>query len=119
VECVAAKQFLRGVNESPASDTLAQLDAAHARLATERANLTAAREAAQHIADEPITSIRTEDWLSVGELPAVRSGLRHPELDAVFAARASNIAQRSLELLEAASSLLRLLPPVNLPEESA
>lgn len=65
---VVAKQFLRGVHDAPITDTLARLDAAHAQLTAERAELGIAREVAQHIAREPIANVRDSDWLSVGEL---------------------------------------------------
>jgi DNA-binding transcriptional MerR regulator len=51
---------------------------------------------------QPIDGIRTL-------LPELRSGLRHPEMDATFAAREANITNRSLALLDAATPLRALI----------
>ena len=78
---VEAKRLLRGLRTAARDDTLAALDAAHARLTAERAELAAARTAARYIAAEPMASVSVEDSLSVGELAfalGVRaSALRH------------------------------------------
>lgn len=72
---VEAKRFLRGIRTAARDDTLAVLDAAHARLTAERADLAAARAAAKYIAGEPIASVSAADSLSVGEL-AIALGVR-------------------------------------------
>lgn len=59
----------------PASDLLALLDAAHARLDTERRELKLAKEAAEAIAAEPIEDIRPSDSMGISEL-AVALGVR-------------------------------------------
>jgi DNA-binding transcriptional MerR regulator len=78
---VGAKELLRAARRGPTSEVLALLDAAHARLHTERQELALAREAAGSIAAEPIDSPRQSDAMSVSELAAalgVRpSTLRH------------------------------------------
>ncbi|GGT01508.1 hypothetical protein GCM10010156_69290 [Planobispora rosea] len=78
---VEAKTIVRAAHRPPASRMLALLDAAHARLHTERAELRQAREAAQAISGEPIDDVRPSDSMSVSELAAalgVRpSTLRH------------------------------------------
>jgi DNA-binding transcriptional MerR regulator len=78
---VEAKRLLRGIRTAPRDDTLAALDAAHAGLVAERAELATARAAARYIADEPIASASPEDSLSVGELATAlgmrTSALRH------------------------------------------
>lgn len=78
---VEAKRIVRAAHGYPASDLLALLDAAHARLHTERRELRLAREAAEAIAAEPIGDVRPADSMGVSELAAalgVRpSTLRH------------------------------------------
>ncbi|WUN93043.1 MerR family transcriptional regulator [Streptomyces sp. NBC_00299] len=76
-----AKRIVRAVHHSPTSQALALLDAAHARLDTERTELRVAQEAARAIAGEPIEDVRASDSMSVSDLAAalgVRpSTLRH------------------------------------------
>ncbi|WP_433501162.1 MerR family transcriptional regulator [Sphaerimonospora sp. CA-214678] len=77
-----AKKIMRAAHLFPASQVvLALLDAAHARLDAERAELRQAREAAAAISGEPIGAVRASDSMSVSELAAalgVRpSTLRH------------------------------------------
>ncbi|MGF0177073.1 MerR family transcriptional regulator [Streptomyces sp. Marseille-Q5077] len=76
-----AKLIVRAVHHSPASQALALLDAAHARLDAERTELRLAQEAARTIAGEPIEDVRASDSMSVSDLAAalgVRpSTLRH------------------------------------------
>ncbi|WP_199537100.1 MerR family transcriptional regulator [Spongiactinospora gelatinilytica] len=76
-----ARKIVRAVHRSPVAQVLALLDAAHARLDTERTELRQAREAAQAISGEPIEDVRASDSMSVSELAAalgVRpSTLRH------------------------------------------
>ncbi|MFI6768162.1 MerR family transcriptional regulator [Streptomyces sp. NPDC050355] len=76
-----AKEIVRAVHQVPTSRALALLDAAHARLDTERTGLSRAREAAEAISSEPIDDVRASDSMDVSELAAalgVRpSTLRH------------------------------------------
>ncbi|MFC4124632.1 MerR family transcriptional regulator [Nocardia rhizosphaerae] len=78
---VAAKELLRLVHAGESGQVLAVLDAAHAGLHTERADLELARTAAEAIAAEAITDVSDEDALSISELAGalgVRpSTLRH------------------------------------------
>ncbi|WP_226961568.1 MULTISPECIES: MerR family transcriptional regulator [Streptomyces] len=72
---VEAKEILRACHLGPAARALALLDAVHARLDAERAELRLAREAALAIADEPIDDVRATDAMSVSEL-ATALGVR-------------------------------------------
>lgn len=78
---IEAKKIVRAVHRFPASQVLALLDAAHARLHAERTELKQAREAARTISSEPIEDVRASDSMGVSELAAalgVRpSTLRH------------------------------------------
>jgi DNA-binding transcriptional MerR regulator len=78
---VEAKTIVRAVHERPAARVLALLDAAHARLHTERVQLRQAIEAARAISREPIDDVRPADAMSVSELAAAlglrASTLRH------------------------------------------
>ncbi|RBQ17327.1 transcriptional regulator [Spongiactinospora rosea] len=78
---VEARKIVQAVHRSSISEVLALLDAAHARLDTERAELRQAKEAARAISGEPIADVRASDAMSVSELAAalgVRpSTLRH------------------------------------------
>ncbi|MEO3869000.1 MerR family transcriptional regulator [Nonomuraea sp. B12E4] len=78
---VEAKKIVRAVHRSPASRVLALVDAAHARLDTERGDLRQAEEAARAISSEPIEDVRASDSMSVSELAAAlgvrASTLRH------------------------------------------
>ncbi|WP_280240409.1 MerR family transcriptional regulator [Nocardia abscessus] len=78
---VEAKRIVRAVHERPFAQVLALLDAAHARLHRERADLELAQAAAAAISAEPIADVRPSDAMSVSELAAalgVRpSTLRH------------------------------------------
>jgi len=73
---VEAKRIMRA-----GPNVLALLDAAHARLHTERRELELARQAAEAIAAEPIAGVRPADSMTISELAAalgVRpSTLRH------------------------------------------
>ncbi|MBN6039548.1 MerR family transcriptional regulator [Amycolatopsis sp. 195334CR] len=77
---VEAKKIMRAAHRDP-GDALARLDAAHARLHTERLDLRLAEEAAEAISAEPLLDVRAADAMSVSELAAalgVRpSTLRH------------------------------------------
>ena len=95
----------RAIMRAPTDRLLTLLDAAHARLHTERADLRRAQEAAQAITAEPITDVRASDSMSVAELATalgVRpSTLRHwyaeglvvPDRDPVRGARRYTPAQ--------------------------
>ncbi|MEU5166535.1 MULTISPECIES: MerR family transcriptional regulator [Streptomyces] len=78
---VEAKRMVRAVHERPATEVLAMLDAAHARLDRERRDLELAKEAVAAISSELIEDVRPSDSMSVSELAAalgVRpSTLRH------------------------------------------
>jgi DNA-binding transcriptional MerR regulator len=78
---VEARRMLRAAHRSPASELLTLLDAAHARLHTERQDLELARQAAGAIAAEPLENPRPSDAMSISELAdalGVRpSTLRH------------------------------------------
>ncbi|WP_152692016.1 MerR family transcriptional regulator [Nocardiopsis sp. RV163] len=78
---VEAGRIVRAAHGYPASDLLALLDAAHARLHTERREIGLAREAAEAIAAETVGDVRPADSMGVSELAAalgVRpSTLRH------------------------------------------
>ncbi|PSL00390.1 DNA-binding transcriptional MerR regulator [Haloactinopolyspora alba] len=78
---VEAKRIVRAAHERPAAELLAMLDAVHARLDRERAELKAAEEAVEVISAEPIGDVRPGDAMSVSELAGalgVRpSTLRH------------------------------------------
>jgi DNA-binding transcriptional MerR regulator len=70
-----AKKIVRAFHRLPASEALALLDAAHARLDTERAELRQARAAVGAISGESIEDVRASDSMSVSEL-AVALGVR-------------------------------------------
>ncbi|WP_063016342.1 MerR family transcriptional regulator [Nocardia niwae] len=78
---VEAKRIVRAVHEGPFFQVLALLDAAHAGLHRERADLALAKRAVEVISAEPIADVRASDAMSVAELAAaldVRpSTLRH------------------------------------------
>lgn len=67
---VEAKKIVRAVHHSPVSHVLALLDAAHARLDAERADLRKAEEAARVISGEPLGDVRGSDSMTVSELAA-------------------------------------------------
>ncbi|WP_037314441.1 MerR family DNA-binding transcriptional regulator [Amycolatopsis orientalis] len=72
---VEAKRIVRAAHREPAARLLALLDAAHAGLHAERADLREAREAVRVISAEPIGDVRGSDSMSVSEL-ATALGLR-------------------------------------------
>ncbi|NEM05986.1 MerR family transcriptional regulator [Geodermatophilus normandii] len=88
---VHAKELVRAAHRDPVSGLLRLLDAAHARLDTERRDLALAREAAQLIAAEPIADVRPSDTMGVSELAAalgVRpSTLRHWDAEGLVVPR--------------------------------
>ncbi|MFD7734237.1 MerR family transcriptional regulator [Kitasatospora phosalacinea] len=102
---VGAKELVRAFHRLPLPQALALLDAAHARLDAERAELRRAEEAAAAIAREPVADVRPSDAMGVSELAAalgVRpSTLRHwhaeglvvPDRDPVRGARRYTPAQ--------------------------
>ncbi|WP_433656830.1 MerR family transcriptional regulator [Nocardia sp. CA-128927] len=63
-----AKRILRVFHSGPISAALALLDAAHARLHTERIELGHAKQAAAAISLEPIDDVRSSDSMSIAEL---------------------------------------------------
>lgn len=65
---VDAKQIVRAVHSGPRAEALAMLDAAHARLHTERLELAHAKAAAATISAEPIAAERPSDSMTVSEL---------------------------------------------------
>ncbi|WP_040790927.1 MerR family transcriptional regulator [Nocardia paucivorans] len=78
---VEAKRIMRTVHGDQPAATPALLDAAHARLHRERAELAAATAAIAAIADEPVRDVRPSDAMSVSELATAlgvrASTLRH------------------------------------------
>ncbi len=86
-----ARRIMRAAHAYPASDLLALLDAAHARLDTERRELELAREAAATISGESIGDVRPSDVMSVSELAGalgVRpSTLRHWDAEGLVVPR--------------------------------
>nr|WP_184905346.1 MerR family transcriptional regulator [Amycolatopsis umgeniensis] len=72
---VEAKKIVRALHRGPFAEVLALLDAAHAGLDAERADLREAREAVRVISGEPIEDVRGSDSMSVSEL-ASALGLR-------------------------------------------
>ncbi len=78
---VEAKRIVRALHRDPLTDVLALLDAAHAGLDAERADLREAREAVRVISREPMEDVRGSDSMGVSELASalgVRpSTLRH------------------------------------------
>ncbi len=72
---VEAKKIVRAVHRDPVADALALLDAAHAGLDAERAEVRQAREAVRVISLEPIVDVRGSDSMSVSEL-ATALGVR-------------------------------------------
>ncbi|MFB8274419.1 MerR family transcriptional regulator [Nocardia colli] len=63
-----AKRILRAFHNGPTPDALALLDAAHARLHTERIELGHAKQAAASISLEPIDDVHSSDSMSIAEL---------------------------------------------------
>ncbi|WFE28528.1 MerR family transcriptional regulator [Solwaraspora sp. WMMD791] len=76
-----ARRIVTAAHQGPPAAMLALLDAVHARLDTERADLRQAQLAAEAIAAEPMTDVRPCDAMGISELAAalgVRpSTLRH------------------------------------------
>lgn len=70
-----ARVILRAAHEHPTTRLLTLLDAAHARLHTERVDLRHAQDAARAISAEPIADVRASDAMSVSEL-ATALGVR-------------------------------------------
>lgn len=87
---VEAKRIMRAAHASPAAP-LALLDAAHARLHTERRQVAEARTAAAAIAAEPLGDVRPSDAMGVSELAdalGVRpSTLRHWDAEGLVVPR--------------------------------
>ncbi|OLZ54512.1 transcriptional regulator [Amycolatopsis coloradensis] len=72
---VEAKKIVRAFHRDPFAEALALLDAAHAGLDAERADLREARKAVRVISREPIGDVRGSDSMGVSEL-ASALGLR-------------------------------------------
>lgn len=72
---VEAKRIVRAVHERPIADVLALVDAVHARLDLERAQLSDAKRAAEAISGEPIDDVRPSDAMWISEL-AMALGVR-------------------------------------------
>lgn len=93
---VEAKKIMRAAHTS--ANVLALLDAAHARLHTERRELALAREAAEAIAAEPLDDVRPSDAMSISELATalgVRpSTLRHWEAEGLVTPHRDPAQQR-------------------------
>jgi DNA-binding transcriptional MerR regulator len=95
---VEARRIVRAAHGYPASDLLVLLDAAHARLHTERREVGLARKAAEAIAAEPIGDVRPSDSMGVSELAAalgVRpSTLRHWDAEGLVVPRRASAGGR-------------------------
>ncbi|MFF0311387.1 MerR family transcriptional regulator [Streptosporangium sp. NPDC004379] len=93
-----ARRIVRAAHRSPASEALALLDAAHARLDAERTRLRRAREAAREISAEPIGDVRAGDAMSVSELAAAlgvrASTLRHWDAEGLVVPDRDRAARR-------------------------
>lgn len=78
---VEAKHILRAVHAGRITEVLARVDAAHARLHTERRDVALAADAVRVIAEEPLEDARPSDAMTISELAGalgVRpSALRH------------------------------------------
>lgn len=76
-----AARIVRTAHSGPLDDLLALIDAAHARLDSQRRDLAAARAAAAAIAAEPIDAVDPSDAMTVSELAGAlgvrASTLRH------------------------------------------
>ncbi len=88
---VEARRIMRAVHGFPESDPLALLDAAHARLHTERREVALAGEAAGGIAAEPVGDVPPSDAMGVSQLAealGVRpSTLRHWDAEGLVVPR--------------------------------
>ncbi|TQM28568.1 MerR family transcriptional regulator [Nocardia bhagyanarayanae] len=88
---IEAKRIMRAAHRYPDSDLLALLDAAHARLATERRDLDSAKRAAAAITVEPVDDVRPSDSMTVAELAGAlgvrTSTLRHWEAEGLLLPR--------------------------------
>ncbi|SDD15135.1 MerR family transcriptional regulator [Rhodococcus tukisamuensis] len=88
---IEAKEIMRAAQAHRTSDLLALLDAAHARLHTERRELALAERAASAISEEPIDDVRPSDAMSIAELATalgVRpSTLRHWDAEGLVVPR--------------------------------
>ncbi|MFC8527465.1 MerR family transcriptional regulator [Nocardia sp. NPDC057227] len=85
---VAAKELLRALHRDPPDAVLARLDAAHAGLHRERAELAEATAAAAAVAAEPVPDPRPADAMGIAELAAAlgvrASALRHWEAEGLI-----------------------------------
>lgn len=87
---VEAKRLLRTLHSAASAEALALLDAAHARLDTERRDLALARRAVAEIGSEPIAAVRPADDMAISELAGAldvrTSTLRHWEAEGLLSA---------------------------------
>ncbi len=88
-----ARRLVRAAHRGPATELLALLDGAHARLHAERRDLALAQEAARAVVGEPIDEPRPTDAMGIGELAealGVRpSTLRHWDAEGLVVPRRS------------------------------
>ena len=94
-----ARQLMRAAYDDPPSHLLALLDAAHARLHTERRDVALAKEAAAAIAAEPIDEPRPSDAMGIAELAGAlgvrTSTLRHWDAEGLVVPRRSSGGART------------------------
>ncbi|MEJ7756491.1 MAG: MerR family transcriptional regulator [Nocardioidaceae bacterium] len=85
---IEAKNIMRTAHRSPLRDVLALLDAAHARLHTERRDVALAQEAVATIAAEPVDDPRPTDAMAISELAGalgvLTSTLRYWDLEGLL-----------------------------------
>lgn len=95
---VQAKRLLRAAHGGDLAELLAMLDAAHARLDTERRDLALARRALAQIGAEPIGEVRPGDDLTISELAEAlgirTSTLRHWEAERLLVVNRSPSGSR-------------------------
>lgn len=94
---IEAKTILRTAQQSSVSDLLSLLDAAHARLHTERRDVSLAQEAVTAISLEPLHDPRAADAMIISEVAdalGVRtSTLRHWEAEGLLAPARSPVGR--------------------------
>lgn len=88
---------MRTAHQSPLPDLLSLLDAAHARLHTERRDVTLAQDAVAAISTEPIHDPRSADAMTISELAGAlgvrASTLRHWESEGLLSPTRSPTGQ--------------------------
>lgn len=94
----AAGAILRAVHTGRTGEALAALDAAHARLHTERADLELAVRAAAAVSGEAIVEVRRSDSMTISELAGAlgvrASALRHWEASGLVVPDREGTARR-------------------------